>query len=186
MESKEKQKRMLKKYLETGLYVFLAVAVIYFVLNFVGQRTSVSGDSMYPSLKNGDQLILEKLSYRFGEPERFDVIVFDHYEEGSDTPVHYIKRIIGLPGETICIKDGNIYVDGERLTETYGYYTGDREMEGYDAEEEILVGEDEYFVLGDNRNNSLDSRRIGCIRENDILGKAVFRLYPFSEIGFFD
>ena len=91
--------------------------------------------------------------------------------------------MIGLPGETVCIQDGKIYIDGEILEENYGYYLEGKVMEGYDFSEPVEVGEDEYFVLGDNRNDSLDSRKIGCISKTDIIGSAVFRIYPFQNIG---
>ena len=118
----EKAKKSLKAFLEASFFLFLAVALTYFVLAFVGQRTSVSGSSMYPTLEDGDQLIVEKLSYRFGTPKRFDIIVFNEMEAGKKEPVHYIKRIIGLPGETVQIIDGKIYIDGEELEDNYGYY----------------------------------------------------------------
>lgn len=179
-------KEKVKSIFEFCLYAFLAFALTYFILTLVGQRTSVHGSSMYPTLQNEDQLIVEKVSYRFGKPKRFDIIVFNHYEDDSDTPVHYIKRIIGLPGETVCIQDGKIYINDELLSEDYGYYLDGELMEGYDASCAVSVGEDEYFVLGDNRNDSLDSRKIGCVSRKDIVGKAVFRLYPFSSFGTFD
>ncbi len=111
----EKAKKSLKAFLEASFYLFLAIALIYFVLAFVGQRTSVNGSSMYPTLEDGDQLIVEKFSYRFAAPKRFDIIVFNEMETGKKEPVHYIKRIIGLPGETIQITDGKIYIDREEL-----------------------------------------------------------------------
>lgn len=182
MEGK-KEKKKLNTFLEISLYFFLAAALTYFVLVFVGQRTSVNGSSMYPTLEDKDQLIVEKISYRFGKPKRFDIIVFNEKEAGKEEPVHYIKRIIGLPGETVCITDGKIYIDGEELEDTYGYYSNQQEMEGYDFSEPELIGDDEYFVLGDNRNDSLDSRKIGCISKWDIIGKAVFRIYPLKKFG---
>ena len=174
----EKAKKSLKAFLEASFYLFLAIALIYFVLAFVGQRTSVNGSSMYPTLEDGDQLIVEKFSYRFAAPKRFDIIVFNEMETGKKEPVHYIKR-----GETIQITDGKIYIDGEELEENYGYYLHQEKMEGYDASEPVLIGEDEYFVLGDNRNDSLDSRKIGCKKKQDIIGKAVLCIYPFGKFG---
>lgn len=179
----KKEKKKLNNFLEICLYLFLSAALTYFILAFVGQRTSVYGSSMYPALSDGDQLIVEKISYRFGEPKRFDIIVFNEVEDGKEETVHYIKRVIGLPGETVNITDGKIYIDGQELSEDYGYYLDQKEMEGYDFSEPVLIGEDEYFVLGDNRNDSLDSRKIGCINKKDIIGKAVFRIYPFQTFG---
>lgn len=110
MDEYNKKKLELKNFLEIGLYVFLAVAATYFLLMFVGQRTSVHGSSMYPTLKDGDQLIVEKVTKHFSSPKRFDIIVFNEQDEKSDETVHYIKRVIGLPGETVCIQDGkNLY-----------------------------------------------------------------------------
>lgn len=179
----EKKKEKIKSFFEFSLYFFLAIALTYFILSFVAQRTSVKGSSMYPTLKDGDQLLVEKISYRFGEIERFDIVVFDYQEKRNEKPVHYIKRVIAMPGETVRIEDGQIYINDERLEESYGYYIDDMVMEGYDAELGITVGADEYFVLGDNRNASLDSRKIGCISKKDIVGQAVFRMMPFERFG---
>lgn len=161
------------------LYIAVVVCITYLVITYVGQRTEVSGESMAPTLHSGDNLIVEKLSYRFTDPERYDIIVFPYeYEEG----IFYIKRIIGLPGETVLIKDGEVYINGELLGETYGAEVMD--SAGI-AEEEILLGDNEYFVLGDNRNNSSDSRdpSVGIINGDDIVGKAILRIWPFTEIG---
>jgi signal peptidase I len=179
MDKEKKQKA--KNFLEFCIYAVFALAITYFVLMFVGQRTSVIGTSMYPTLDNDDQLIMDKISYRFGEPKRFDIVVFNQEDAGEE--VHYIKRVIGLPGETVHISDGKIYIDDKVLEENYGYYVGGQTMNGYDFSEPTLIEPDEYFVLGDNRNDSLDSRKIGCINKKDIIGKAVFRLFPLSSIG---
>ena len=133
---------------------------------------------MVPTLEDGNQLITDKISYRFHEPERFDIIVFPH--EPMDE--YYIKRIIGLPGETVEIADdGTIYINGEILEEEYGYgETTPQELDG-----PVELGEDEYFVLGDNREISLDSRYhdVGSIPRSIIIGRAWVRLYPFNEFG---
>ena len=163
------------------LYIAIVFLMTYLVIHYVGQRTQVSGTSMGYTLSDGDNLIVDKISYRFHKPERFDIIVFPfQYEEDT----YYIKRIIGLPGETVQIDEaGNIYIDGEVLEESYG-----REvmLEQGQAAEPIELGEDEYFVLGDNRNASSDSRepRVGLIHEKDIIGRAWLRIYPFDSFGF--
>lgn len=161
------------------LYVALVLALTFAVVTFVGQRTEVNGESMYPTLHHRDNLIVDKLSYRFHEPERFDIIVFPYqYKEKT----YYIKRVIGLPGEKVRIVDGYVYIDGEKLEESYG-----REVmkEAALASEEITLGADEYFVLGDNRNASEDSRfpDVGNIKRKDIIGKAWVRIWPFDRIG---
>lgn len=176
-------KKFLKDVLSTGLYLLVVLIITYLIILYVGQRTEVSGDSMEPTLSNGDNLIVDKISYRFNEPERFDIIVFP-FQYQKDT--YYIKRIIGLPGETVQIdEEGNIYIDGEILEESYGREIIDEDKIGI-ADEPITLGDDEYFVLGDNRNYSSDSRvkEVGNIKKDQIIGKAWLRIWPFSEIEF--
>ena len=175
----EKKTGLLREMLGFLLYVAVVVGITFCIITFVGQRTYVSGSSMENTLGHGDNLIVDKLSYRFQDPERFDIIVFPfRYEEKT----YYIKRIIGLPGETVQIQDGNIYIDGEVLNESYG-----REVmkNAGLAADPITLGEDEYFVLGDNRNDSTDSRdpSVGVIHRNEIIGRAWVRIWPLSEIG---
>ncbi|MCD7737087.1 MAG: signal peptidase I [Lachnospiraceae bacterium] len=170
-----------KEILSWIFYIAFVIVATWLILHFVGQRTVVDGSSMNNTLIDGDNLIVEKLSYRFGDPERFDIIVFQPYEDSSE---YYIKRIIGLPGETVRIDDeGNIYINGELLEEDYGKETIENPGR---AEEEITLGEDEYFVLGDNRNNSTDSRteRVGNVSRDSIVGKAWVRIWPLGSIGF--
>lgn len=174
------KKSVFKEILSTSLYLLVVLVCTYLVIYYVGQRTEVEGSSMEPTLQDGDNLIVDKISYRFHDPERFDIIVFPfQYEEDT----YYIKRIIGLPGETVQIDwDGNIYINGEILEEGYG-----REViqDPGRAASEILLGEDEYFVLGDNRNNSTDGRAelVGNIHRDDIVGRAWVRIYPFDKFG---
>ena len=135
---------------------------------------------MSPTLKDKENLILDKISYRFRDPERYEIVVFPpKYKENT----YYIKRVIGLPGETVQIRDGDVYIDGMRLEEDGAY--GKINDPGL-AAEPFLLGEEEYFVLGDNRNDSIDSREpeVGAVRREDILGRAFFRLWPLSEFGF--
>ena len=143
-----KTKEIIKEAVSVVLYIAVVLAATWFVITFVGQRTQVNGSSMEPTLSDHDNLIVDKISYRFKEPERFDIIVFPfQYEED----VYYIKRIIGLPGETIQIVDGEVYIDGEKLAKDYG---AEKMADAGIAAEPIVLGEDEYFVLGDNRNHS--------------------------------
>ena len=172
--------RKLKEVLSTSLYLLVVLALTFLVITFVGQRTKVIGSSMEPMLKDGDNLIVDKLSYRFNEPERFDIIVFPfRYAERS----YYIKRIIGLPGETVYIdENGLIYINGEMLAESYGKEAIADPGRAY---EPVELGKDEYFVMGDNRNNSSDSRdpAVGNIQRNEFIGKAWMRIWPLNKIG---
>lgn len=168
-----------REILSTIAYLLVVVAMTFLFVQFVGQRTHVNGDSMKETLQDGDNLIVDKLSYRFADPERFDIIVFP-YQYQEDT--FYIKRIIGMPGETVQIKDGMIYIDDEMLWETYGAEV--MEYSGV-AVDPIELGEDEYFVLGDNRNNSSDSRdpSVGNVHKDQIIGKAFIRIWPLNKFG---
>ena len=172
-------KKVLKEILSTSLYLLVVLVITYLVIHFVGQRTQVQGESMEPMLQDGDNLIVDKITYHFKAPQRFDIIVFP-FQYKEDT--YYIKRIIGLPGETGQITgEGTIYIDGEVLEEGYG-----REVirDPGNAYSPVTLGEDEYFVLGDNRNNSSDSRSssVGLIHRKDIIGRAWVRIWPFSKI----
>ena len=174
--------KVMKEMISTLLYLLGVLCLTWLVITFVGQRTEVDGSSMEPTLTNGDNLIVDKLSYRFRDPERFDIIVFPYKHKPK---TYYIKRIIGLPGETVQIDEqGNIYINGEILSESYGREIIRPENVGL-AAEPIELGEDEYFVMGDNRNNSTDSRfaQVGNIKREDIIGRAWVRIWPFSSFG---
>ena len=174
-------KKVLREILSTSLYLLVVLCITYLVIHFVGQRTQVSGSSMEPKLSNNDNLIVDKITYRFKDPERYDIIVFPfEYEDNT----YYIKRIIGLPGETVYIdNEGNIYINDTVLEEPYG-----REVikEPGRAYEPIKLGDDEYFVMGDNRNNSTDSRdpSVGNVKKDRIIGRAWLRIWPFNRFGF--
>lgn len=170
----------LKNVLTTSLYFLIILLLIFGIITYVGQRIEVIGSSMSPTLENGDGLFVDKISYRFHEPQRFEIVVFPYkYEENT----FYIKRIIGLPGETVYIDDdGKIYIDDVLLEEYYGKEVIRDPGRAY---EPIKLGPDEYFVIGDNRNNSMDSRdpNVGNIRKTQITGKAFMRVFPFNKIG---
>ncbi len=174
--------KVLKELLSTGLYLLGVLVITWLVITYVGVRTEVDGSSMEPTLSHNDNLIVDKITYRFKDPERFDIIVFP-FQYKEDT--FYIKRIIGLPGETVQIDEqGNIYINGEVLTESYGREIIRPENIGI-ARDPIVLGEDEYFVMGDNRNNSSDSRTemVGNIHRKDIIGRAWVRIWPFNKFG---
>ncbi|MCH5342629.1 MAG: signal peptidase I [Acetatifactor sp.] len=174
--------KIMKELFSTGLYLLCVLCLTYLMITFVGQRTEVDGESMETTLSDGDNLIVDKLTYRFSDPKRFDIIVFP-FQYQEDT--YYIKRIIGMPGETVQIDaKGNIYIDGKILTESYGREIIRPDTIGI-AAEPITLGEDEYFVMGDNRNNSSDSRTeiVGNVHRGDIIGRAWVRIWPFSKFG---
>ncbi len=164
----------------TLIYVTLVYLLCIGVVRFVGQKTVVEGSSMSPAMENGDSLLVDKFSYQFSDPKRFDIIIFQYlYKEDS----YYIKRVIGLPGETVQIIDGYIYIDGERLEEDFGSEIMDNPGR---AASPVILGEDEYFVLGDNRNCSSDSRDplVANVARGQIMGKAFIRIAPLERIGF--
>ena len=177
---KNNEKSIMRELFGWVLYILIVVGLTYLILTYVGQRTRVSGHSMETTLSDGDNLIVDKLSYRFGDPKRYDIIVFTYkYKENT----YYIKRIIGLPGETVQVTDGYAYIDGELLeSDVYGAEIMDNS--GI-AGEPLTLDEDEYFVLGDNRNNSSDSRdpSVGILTREDLLGRAWIRIYPFDKMG---
>ncbi len=154
----------------------IALILLMGEVSFFGQGTKVVGTSMENTFMEGDSLFIDKLSYHFIEPKRFDIIVFP-FKEKEETLL-YIKRIIGLPGETIQIAGNAIYIDGEVLEESYGKEAMEEGTEGI-ALKPYTLEEDEYFVLGDNRNYSIDSRHphVGPIKRDLIIGKSAFRLW---------
>lgn len=178
-EAPEQEQSIWRSLGGTLLYLLVIVLLTWVIVTFVGQRTKVDGHSMEPTLSDGDNLIVDKLSYRFRDPERYDIIVFP-YQHAENT--YYIKRIIGLPGETVQVIDGYMYINGKKLDEHYGAEV--MEDPGI-AAEPIKLGDDEYFVLGDNRNHSSDGRvaSVGVLTRDMLIGRAWVRIYPFNKIG---
>lgn len=174
--------KVMKELLSTGLYLLFVLCATLLLITYVAQRTNVDGASMETTLSHGDNLIVDKITYRFRDPERFDIIVFP-FQHGEE--VNFIKRIIGMPGETVQIDEaGNIYINGEILQESYGREIIKPENIGR-AANPIVLGEDEYFVMGDNRNNSSDSRTeiVGNVHRDDIIGRAWVRIWPLNKLG---
>ena len=160
------------------IVVALALVISLVITKFLAHHTSVDGSSMSPTLTDGDQLIVEQLSYYFHDPDRFDIVVFPISTEDD-----YIKRIIGLPGETVQILNGQVYINGNLLTDDR--YGAEMIEDPGVAADTIYLQPDEYFVLGDNRNASVDSRfpEVGLIHKKDIQGRAWLRFYPFGSFG---
>ena len=158
-----------------GLFqdILLSLIIIIILINFVAIPVRVDGTSMYPNLKDGDFGFSGIFTKRLGL-ERFDVVVID----SSKTEDRIVKRIIGLPGETVTYKDNQLYIDGEAIEETF--ISDDVYTENFT----ITLGEDEYFVMGDNRTVSRDSRYYGPFSSSEIIAKSILTLWPLSSFGF--
>jgi len=173
----QKKKRLDPKLLKDIMELLVggAVAVfLAFVLVFsIGMRTSVIGDSMEPALHNGQEILMNRILYRISTPKRGDVVVF--LPNGNQNTHFYVKRVVGLPGETVQIREGNVYIDGVLLEENELF---DKIVDPGIAQNELVLSGDEFFVLGDNRNSSEDSRsgNIGAVKKDDIIGKAWFHM----------
>lgn len=160
--------------------IALTIAAAVIMVSFFGFRVSVIGPSMAPTLESGEKILVNRFIYRLFEPKQNDLIVFQ--PNGNEKSHYYVKRVIAVPGDTVQVKEGAVYVNGELLQEKTEAEAIENAMM---AEDEILVGEDEYFVLGDNRNNSEDSRyaSIGNVKKEYITGKAWMIVYPWDRIG---
>ena len=163
--------------IEIAIVLMMAFVLVY----FVGMRTSVVGQSMSETLENGDQILVNRFMYKVIGPKANDVIVF--LPNGNEKSHYYVKRVIGVPGDTVQIKNGRIYVNGTEFTEKVDVASIEDAGLAADA---VTLGDDEYFVLGDNRNNSEDSRyaNIGNIKREYIIGKAWFVISTGDRFGF--
>lgn len=170
-------KSEMREYLEAFV---IAVVLALFIITFIAQSFRVDGSSMEPSLHNGQRLIVDKISYRFSGPQIGDIVVFRY---PTDMKRMFIKRLIGLPGDEILIENGSVYVNGHELEEDYinGPTTG-AFTRNYGP---VLVPEGRYFMLGDNRRNSDDSRfpDVGFVPRENIVGKAIVAYWPLNTIG---
>ncbi len=177
----EKKKRINYNTIRTLLIwlfdIVLVVIVAFFLVSFFGRRVTSINEAMAPTLESGDQILLNRVSYMIGSPKRDDIIVFK--PNGNDKAHSYIRRVIGLPGETIQIKGGNIYINGEI------YEDGADISDPGIAADEFTLGGDEYFVLGDNHVGSEDSRLadIGPVKRDHIEGRAWFIISPREKMG---
>lgn len=160
--------------------IAIVILIAYVLVSSFGFRTSVVGQSMEESLSSGDQILVNRFVYTFSRPKQGDVVVF--LPNGNEKSHYYIRRVIATPGDTVQIKDGAVYVNGEMYKESIE--VASIEDAGL-AAEPVKLGTDEYFVLGDNRNNSEDSRfaNIGNVKKEYIVGKAWFRFTSLGNMG---
>ena len=175
-------KRVLKFVLDIFQTIVIALAIFVILYQFIAQPHRVQGASMEPNFQNAEYILTEKVGYYFHEPRRGDVIVFKF---PKNKELDYIKRVIALPGETVTLRGGAVVVNGRRLEEPYltpGTFTA-----GHTTLKEgaaFAVPPDSYVVMGDNRERSSDSREWGTVPKEDIIGRAFFRYWPPSEVGF--
>ncbi len=180
--SAETRRNTAKELWDTLKFIILAAAIVIPIRMFVFQPFIVSGESMYPTFHNADYLIIDEFGYYFKEPKRGDVIVF-HYPK--DPKRYFIKRIIGLPGETVIFKDRGVYIknsenpDGVKLSEPY---LSQITIPG--EQQEVTVTPNNYFVMGDNRGFSSDSRSWGLLPKENITGRPGLRLLPLNSISY--
>ncbi len=183
-QSDEKKPDFMKKsgrFLWELIKIMVIAAIIVIPIRyFLFQPFIVKGDSMVPNFHSGDYLIVDEISYRFGDPERGDVVVLKY---PMDTTQRFIKRVIGLPGETVKIKNGNIDIlkNGKHLQLHEAYLPKDLATSG---NVDVTLGANNYFVMGDNRPYSYDSRSWGVLPEEDIVGKALFRVLPLNNTSY--
>ena len=175
LEMLREKKKLIAEY---AFYLFVLVFILYLAPTFLMEKIVVDGTSMQQTLQDGDHVLIEKVSRYFEGPERFDIIVFT--KKAAKKEKVYIKRIIGMPGDKIQIVGDVIFINDQAIPENYG---SDSMLYAGIAAEPLILAEDEYFVLGDNRNNSSDSRTdmVGSIKRKDIIGKAWVRVWPLSD-----
>lgn len=176
MPQRKPRKSPAREYLET---LIGAAILAVFIMTFVARAFTVDGPSMLPTLEHGQRLLVDRLTYRFQPPQRGDVVVFRYPANPRE---HFIKRIIGVPGDEVRIASGTVYLNGVALQESY--LNGRMLPRSFGP---MVVAEDTYFVLGDNRNNSEDSRdrRVGLVPRNNLIGRALWRYWPPADIGVF-
>ncbi|MBC7073886.1 signal peptidase I [Candidatus Parcubacteria bacterium] len=168
-------------FLELLKTVILALAIVIPIRYFIFQPFIVKGNSMEPNFKTGNYLIIDEITYRFRNPKRGEIVVFKY--PGNEAQ-KYIKRVIGLPGETVEIFDGKIKITNEKGSFYLDESSYLRQSQTF-GELKITLGEDEYFVLGDNRLSSYDSRMFGPVKRKEIIGRVILRLFPLNEIKLF-
>lgn len=167
-----------KSFLKSGLYLLIILAAAYFLVTYVFRKQVVHNVSMQDTLFDGDNFIMDELSYNISDPKRYDIVCFKSYKEKD----LLIKRVIGLPNEKVTIKNEKIYINDKEIKDIKGLMPPKNAGLAADG---VTLSDDEYFVIGDNREESIDSRseNVGNIRRSEIIGKAVFIIYPFDRIG---
>jgi signal peptidase I len=176
-------KNTLSFFWEVAKIVIIALLIVIPIRSFVFQPFFVRGQSMEPNFENGDYLIIDEISYYFNEPQRGEVVVFKYPNDPSQ---RYIKRIVGLPGETIEIKSGQVLIfdqEGSQILDESDYLDSSVQTLG---DSKVTLSKDEYFVLGDNRYASSDSRRWGVLPRENIIGRVFARAWPFTVLAKFE
>lgn len=158
------------EFFKDSIKLFIAIAIIVLIRIFVLTTTQVVGESMMPTLKDNSIMLVDQISVKFNNINRFDIIVLKY-----TSPSYLIKRVIGLPGETIEYKNNELYINGEKTENNF-------ETIGWTENFKKALEDDEYFVLGDNREGSTDSRKFGPVKKEKIIGKPFFTIYPVKEI----
>ena len=168
--------RILAFFIELAKTIAIVFILAFVIRYFFIQPFVIEGSSMEPNFHNRQLILIDKISYRFHDPKRGDVIVF---ESPQDPSVYYIKRVIGLPGQHVLIKDGDVYVNGKKLSEPYLTKGQKTSIEGYESNTiDEKIPNDEFFVMGDNRDQSSDSREWGLLKRSAIAGRFMVVLYP--------
>ncbi len=179
---KEKIQQEENPWIEAGKTIVIAVALAVGIRTFVAEQRYIPSSSMEPTLQINDHLIIEKVTYRIKNPERGDVVVFRPTEALIEQDFHeaFIKRVIGLPGDTVLVKNGKVFVNNEELKEKYILDEPDYEYGP------VTVPTNQYLVLGDNRNNSYDSHYWGFVPKEKLIGRAIVRVWPINRLGALD
>ncbi len=177
-KKKKLNTKVIKDIAETLVGSIVVIFLAFVIVFSIGMRTSVIGDSMEPSLYNAQEILMNRIIYKISTPKRGDVIVF--LPNGNQNSHYYVKRVVGLPGETVQIRNGSVYIDGALLEEDESL---DKMIDAGIAQNGIVLASDEFFVLGDNRNSSEDSRsgNIGAVKRNTIIGKAWYHMASGDE-----